>query len=174
MTILVTGGSGSGKSVWAEKAIHALNPGQKIYLATMQAYDPESEKRIRRHRLQREGLNFITIECPLNLSSAHIDCDTSVLLEDIPNLLANEMFGGGNDARILPDLKTLSRTCEHLIIVTNDVFSDSICYPDKTALYMKRLGMINSELASLSDTVTEVVYSIPVFIKGRFPHHPLP
>lgn len=166
MTFLVTGGSGSGKSVWAEKTIHALYPGHKIYLATMQSSDPESAQRILRHRHQREGLGFETIECPLNLASAQIDADASVLLEDIPNLLANEMFSGGDYTRILPALHALASKCGHLFIVTNDVFSDGVRYSAETALYMQRLGVLNQALARLADTVTEVVYSIPVYIKG--------
>ena len=169
MILLVTGGSGSGKSVWAEKTAHVLCPETKIYLATMQAADPESAPRIRRHRLQRAALNFETIECPLNLAVAPVPMEAVVLLEDVPNLLANEMFGGGNSERILPDLRALASTCSHLIMVTNDVFSDGFQYPESTRHYMEQLALINRELAESADIVVEVVYSIPVCIKGAFP-----
>ena len=43
MIILVTGGSGCGKSTWAEKLVQSLPSGKRVYIATMQVYDRESE-----------------------------------------------------------------------------------------------------------------------------------
>ena len=50
MMILVTGGSGSGKSAFAEETVLSLGEARRIYIATMQAFDEESHRRIRRHR----------------------------------------------------------------------------------------------------------------------------
>ena len=63
MIILVTGGSGCGKSTWAEKLVQSLPSGKRVYIATMQVYDRESEIRVQRHRAQRAGLGFRTVEC---------------------------------------------------------------------------------------------------------------
>ena len=167
MITLITGGSGCGKSVWAEKTIHAISPEQKYYLATMQYMDPETGMRIERHRRQRAGMNFETIECPTDIGSIHLPEHTTVLLEDIPNLLANEMFGGGNWTRILPGFLRLSERCSHFFVVTNDVFSDGDTYSDETRQYMHHLAEINRSLAAIADHVVEVVYSIPVFLKGN-------
>ena len=46
MIWLVTGGSGCGKSTWAEKLVQSLPGEKRIYIATMQVYDQESEKRV--------------------------------------------------------------------------------------------------------------------------------
>ena len=35
MKYLITGGSGSGKSTWAEKLVRALPESEKFYIATM-------------------------------------------------------------------------------------------------------------------------------------------
>lgn len=46
MLILVTGGSGSGKSAFAEqKAVSLAAGGELVYLATMQVYGEEGKRR---------------------------------------------------------------------------------------------------------------------------------
>ena len=55
MIVLVTGGSGCGKSTWAEKLVSALPAEKRVYIATMQVYDEESVQRVARHRAQRAG-----------------------------------------------------------------------------------------------------------------------
>ena len=67
MITLVTGGCGSGKSEYAERRVLELGAGYRIYLATMQCFDEESEKRVQRHRKMRAGKGFVTVERPLDL-----------------------------------------------------------------------------------------------------------
>lgn len=74
MLILITGGSGSGKSSFAEKRITELrdrlsapaSPDTKqstmYYIATMQVYGEEGRKKVERHRRLRAGKGFITLE----------------------------------------------------------------------------------------------------------------
>ena len=93
-----------------------------------------------------------------------------VLLEDVPNILANEMFEPGGDAgRIRPALESWMETCAHLLIVTNDVFSDGVRYDALTMEYMRRLAELNAWIAARADSVTELVFSLPVAIKGALP-----
>ena len=58
MMHLITGGSGSGKSAYAEAQILALNGERRIYIATMYPYDEESHRRIARHREMRAKRNL--------------------------------------------------------------------------------------------------------------------
>ena len=58
MLHLITGGSGSGKSRYAEEQILKLGPGRRIYVATMYPYDEDSLRRIDRHRAMRAEKNF--------------------------------------------------------------------------------------------------------------------
>ena len=53
MIVLVTGGSGCGKSTWAERLVETLPRENRVYIATMQVYDEESRQRVKRHREQR-------------------------------------------------------------------------------------------------------------------------
>ena len=95
MIVLVIGGSGSGKSAWAERLAVALPGVARVYLATMQAADGESLRRVERHRAQRSDKGFQTVEAAMDLAKAVLPEDASVLVEDVPNWAANEMFGGG-------------------------------------------------------------------------------
>ena len=169
MIVLVTGGSGCGKSTWAEKLIAALPREKRVYIATMQVYDEESVHRVARHRAQRADKGFQTIECEKDLASAPVEEGSVVLLEDLVNLMANEMFDGGDVQRIVPALKALARKCSHLVMVTNDVFSDGIDYAKETQEYLRLMAQINRAAAEMADCVVEVVYSIPVCVKGELP-----
>ena len=65
MLELVTGGSGSGKSAYAESRICEWNrqdPKPLFYIATMYPYGEETEKKIERHRMLRKGKGFETLE----------------------------------------------------------------------------------------------------------------
>lgn len=170
MFVLVTGGSGSGKSEYAEKLLSGKseNPENLYYIATMMPFGEEGKRRIKRHQKQREGLGFKTIECYLDLETVTVPEHSSVLLECMSNLLANEMYderGSHQDAceKILQGSQHLLRQCSNLVIVTNEVFSDGIIYEESTMEYIRNLGQINKRLAQLADTVVEVVYSIPVY-----------
>ena len=92
MFYVVTGGSGSGKSAYAEELIIRSGSGPRIYIATMYPYDEESHKRIARHRQMRAKKEFETVECYTDLASAQIPEGANVLLECMSNLTANELF----------------------------------------------------------------------------------
>ena len=169
MIILLTGGSGCGKSTYAERIVAAMLKEKRVYVATMQVYDEESVRRVARHRAQRADKGFTTIECEKDLASAGIDNGSIVLLEDLVNLVANEMFDGGDVSRIIPALDDLAARCRHLVMVTNDVFSDGEAYAESTQEYLRMLAAVNAHAAEIADCVAEIVYSIPVVLKGELP-----
>lgn len=75
MLVVVTGGSGSGKSVYAEKLLARLadtQEGQKIYIATMKPFGSEGQERISRHRVQRQAYGFLTVEQYTRIEEAQI------------------------------------------------------------------------------------------------------
>ena len=73
MITLVTGGSGSGKSAYAESLLYSCE-GIRYYIATMQIYDAEGEKKVERHRKLRAGKGFLTIESPMNVGKIQFVC----------------------------------------------------------------------------------------------------
>ena len=205
MLHVVTGGSGSGKSEYAEKLIAESALHRRIYVATMMVWDDEGRKRVRRHREMRSGKGFITIEHYTGLSSLELStCDkqstgatlsigekmalaaavrekalpqdgenTSVLLECMSNLLANEMFendGAGDKAveEIIIGIDSLINCTENTVIVSNDIFGDGINYAGKTREYINNLGLINRYISLKADMIYEIVCGIPIAIKENY------
>lgn len=127
MLVLVTGGAASGKSEHAEKIICA-RAHSKLYLATMQPFGKSARERIARHRKLREGKGFHTVERSLDLKGLQMDRHyDGILLEDLGNLLANEIFSPDGTAQncvnsILDGVEKLKSYCDTLVIVSNEIF----------------------------------------------------
>lgn len=173
LMIVVTGGSASGKSSYAESLCCAL-PQPRYYVATMQPFSEEGAQRIARHRTLRAGKGFETVERYADLAGLELPQRGIVLLEDMGNLTANKMFSGegGHDdptASVVEGVSALEMQCEALIVVTNEVGSDGKTYDEDTQMYMRALGHINAELAEAADVVVEVVCGIPLMLKGVLP-----
>ena len=208
--ILVTGGAASGKSEYAEERIRELFrasglPGKRLlYLATMQRDgSSETDSRIARHRQQRQGRGFETLEkaCrledlkPADMNEAADFSRCFVLLEDLGNLLANEMYlpegrlstapseeavgavqrplftaddeDNALDRYVLAPLRSLAEQAELLLIVSNEIFSDGGEYEPETLRYLRNLGRLHQRLSTEAAEVTEVVCGIPLQKKQR-------
>lgn len=190
MMVLVIGGSGSGKSAYAESLTDDLmkrdtdgkldersgvEKCRKYYLATMKIVDEEGRKKVEQHRSLRSGKGFDTVEQSTDIHRAVEKMgagERSVLLECLSNLTANEMFSGEEPAeaaqvveKIMRGLETLKAQTAHLIVVTNNVFEDGIVYEEAVMEYIRAMGKLNRWLADLADQVVEVVAGIPVVIK---------
>lgn len=170
MLTVVTGGSGSGKSAYAEDLLLSYGPGERIYIATMFPFDEESHRRIARHRQMRRDKGFETVECYTGLAGLVIPAGAHVLLECMSNLVANEMFqkGGAGEGvveAVLDGVRVLRESAAHVCIVTNEIFSASQAYDPETRKYQENLGKINCKIVEMADEATEVVYGIPLFIK---------
>ena len=178
MVYLIIGGSGSGKSAYAERLMERFTGvTQKYYLATMQIFDEEGEKRKKKHKAARRGKGFLTIEQPRDIKKAaeQIKPGSAVLLECMSNLVANEMFpavgvvpGEQVKEKILAEIRALREAVSRLVVVTNNVFEDGVPYDEDTLAYIRTLGEINRCLIREADEATEVVVGLPVSLKkGR-------
>ena len=175
---LIIGGSGSGKSAYAEDYMVSISEDRKkYYIATMQIYDEEGERKVERHRMLRGGKGFSTIEQPVDIGKAAEKMeaeDRTALLECVSNLTANEMFSGevpGTEEviteKIVGGIAVLNRELTHLVIVSNNVFEDGNVYNKTTMAYIRAMGRINQKLAEMADEVVEVVVGIPIVIKNK-------
>lgn len=171
MLILVSGGSASGKSEFAESLVTSSGLEKRIYLATMQVWDAESVRRVERHQQMRAGKGFETVECPTGLADAVLPPGCAVLLEDLSNLCANEYFSpDGKDGaleRVLSGICKAAEQAELLVVVTNELFSDGMDYDPVTLDYLSVLGELNRRVAALAGQVYEVVCGIPVAWRGE-------
>ena len=171
MNALITGGASCGKSLLAENLCQSLG-GNLVYLAAMQAYGEEGRARIRRHRAQRAGKGFHTVECGNGLELALADGRTlgaTALLEDLGNVVANRLFSGESmctvteaEREILHNLEQLARRCKHLVVVGNEVGSDGNAYGAETHEYQILLGRVARAWAARCDLVTECTAGTPI------------
>ena len=170
MLRLVTGGSGSGKSRYAEDLILSFGPRKRYYIATMMPWDGECRRRIERHRRMRAEKGFETVEQYLDLETLSLEPGAAVLLECLSNLAANDAglsWKSQVETRLAEGIFRLETQAAELVVVTNEIFSDGVAYDGETMNYMEVLGRTNARLAARAGQVTEVVYGIPI-------HHRLP
>lgn len=174
MLYLITGGSGSGKSKYAENIVTNIQKNVKCnkvyYVATMIPYGDETMQKIQKHIDMRKEKRFETIECFYDLKNVKIEKNSIVLLECMSNLLANLMYDSENKnlnyvEEILEQIDCLYNQMNTLIIVSNEIFSDGEDYNIDMKLYLSNLGEINKRIAEKANKVVEVVYSIPIIIK---------
>lgn len=174
--VLIYGGSGSGKSRFAEDYLRDFK--NKYYIATMKIHGEEGLKRVEKHREQRADKDFVTIEKCSDMNSIpgeyQIPDGSVALLECMSNLVANEMFKEDRvvcepsvSSQILAGIDELVKTFELLVIVTNNTFEDGGEYDEYTLEYMRALAGINIKLAQAADEVYEVVAGKIIQLKER-------
>lgn len=185
MMLLVTGGSASGKSEYAEQRAMAFagkTDRPLLYLAAMMPFGMDAQERIERHHRLRAGKGFETIErytdifglcCGSGKEEKYFQekaAGATVLLECMSNLTANEMFGEGTagadtERAVLEGIRAMKALAANLVVVTIDVFGDGRVYDEETEKYKQCLGRINNQLAAMADELVEVVYTIPLIQK---------
>ena len=178
MMVFVTGGASCGKSAFAEQLCTQLG-GDLVYLAAMRPFGEEGARRVRKHRAQRAGKGFTTVECYEGLDQVLESgrlAGATALLECLGNIVANELFGDGGsqgDVRsgcevadsLEGAIAELGRMSAHLVIVGNDVGCDGEAYPHETRVYQEALGDLSCRLAARSDAVIECVAGVPTVLK---------
>ena len=98
MLALITGGSGSGKSAYAEELAASLHGRETYYVATMICRDEEGRKRVERHRRMRAERHYITIERPLNLKGLVLSAESGGTGNDSGKNQSSRNGGGKADS----------------------------------------------------------------------------
>ena len=184
MIVFINGGSGSGKSAFAESIAQKLG-GELVYVATMPVFGEEDQKKVERHHKLRAGKGFQTLERPKLLSDLP-DQKETVLIECMSTHTANFMYDPDVAASIPlndPDEKT-DRTADfwiqelkkeldpilkrsgNTIFVSAETGMDGGGYDPETEKYSCVLSQINRYLMEQADSGFEVVCGIPITIKG--------
>lgn len=168
MITLVIGANSSGKSAYSEKLAVAANKGGLIYLATMIPYGIEGKTRVDKHRRQRSGMEFRTLELPYGVDKVEVSKDDTVLLEDVSNLVANIMFEKKDmqaAKTALEELVGLAGKCDNLIVITIEGASVEDISDSGTCDYVEALNHLNEELYDLADIVVRMVEGMPHTVK---------
>lgn len=182
--ILITGGSRSGKSKFAEE--YCLKNSEKIaYIATARVFDDEMQDRVNLHKKRREVKKWDTIEIPVDILSyvERFKNYDYLLLDCLTMLVFNMMFDIETDyenitrdrrleienailSKINEISEVLSKLDSNFIVVTNEIGLGVI--PDNllSRLYRDIVGKSNQIFAEKSKEVHFVISGIPMKIKG--------
>jgi adenosylcobinamide kinase/adenosylcobinamide-phosphate guanylyltransferase len=169
-TTLVLGGCKSGKSG------HALSLAEgyglrKLFLATCIPSDEEMEKRVERHKEERDA-TWQTIDVPLELceSIAAHGNEGNVLLVDCLTLwISNLLLTFGDPARVIAEVERLVSvlglvSCP-VVIVSNEVGAGIVPENRLARQFRDIAGVVNQEIAAGVNRVVWMVAGIPVVVK---------
>ncbi len=188
--IVITGGSRSGKSTFAQQLAESRSA-TRIYLATCPIIDGEMADRIEKHRRDRQGRNWQTIEEATDLAGALakgvlagrdqgkgemrpggvilVDCLTLW----INNLLYQAERRGASlsEADIVAASQEVLQTARSgkgaIIFVSNEVGLGVVPDHFSGRLFRDLAGRCNQVFAKEADAVVFMVSGIPMWIKGK-------
>lgn len=167
--VLITGGTRSGKSRYAEERATQLGT-KLLYLATGEPGDGEMARRIAEHR-ERRGERWMTVEEPLEVGRAlaehqgKVDC---ALVDCLTLWVSNLLIQRGEEsvAKATEDLiQGLPRLNFHLLFVTNETGWGIV--PDNILARQFRdlSGWANQRIGQVAHEVVLMVAGIPVILK---------
>ena len=166
MKTLIIGGAASGKSAYAE-GLASNSKLYKIYLASANIYDEEMQLKVDKHKLRR-GDDWTTISEPLEAEKKITNLnDNQIMLFDCATMwLTNQMLNKADvQSEILQLTDSMKFSKGSLIVVTNEVGSGIVPENSMAREFRELQGFLNQELASISDSVIQVIAGLPLFLK---------
>ena len=176
MITLITGGSRSGKSAFAQQQAEQIKA-PRLFIATCPRIDPEMDERIFRHQQDREGLGWQTGEVPLRLAEEleRTPTGTTVLIDCLTLWINNLMYEAEqkeqeiNEDQISALAEELAGAARNhqgqVFLVTNEVGLGIV--PDNPLVrrYRDLVGRCNQVIAAFADQVFLVSCGIPMRLK---------
>lgn len=181
--ILVTGGSRSGKSNFAESLCRNRN-NSTAYIATSIAFDEEMKDRVRKHKESRpsdwktyeiyKDIYSIINNIANNHKTVILDCVTllvnNLMFEydiDFDNCTTEEtnkmeIYIKDQFEKLIQEIK---KTNLYFVMVTNELGMSLVPDNKLCRVYSDIVGRINQYIANCSDEVYFVVSGIPMKIK---------
>ncbi len=168
MITFVIGKQNSGKSLMAEELLMKCRGRDKYYIATMKVYDETGRERVEKHRKQREGKGFITIEQEYGICDVYEKIkdpkEAAVLLECVSNLTGNEIFENPKkDAsaeetaeRIAKEVRDLAARISDIIIVSSEYEQHAEGYDEETKNYIHTLDLVNDKIRKYADKTIDL------------------
>lgn len=175
-SILITGGSRSGKSSFALQMAERCNV-PRYFLATCPYTDSEINERILRHQKEREGRGWHTVEETLFLGEQITRCpkDSTILIDCltlwINNLMydaeeKNEQFTEDHLAELVNELGHTAKMHDGTVImVTNEVGLGVVPGNTMARVYRDLVGRCNQILAAQADQVFLVSCGLSLQLK---------
>ncbi len=175
--VLVTGGSRSGKSTFAEK--YAAKYGKHVaYIATAQVYDEEMQYRVDLHQ-QRRPSSWKTYECPYEAEKAICNASKEhdmILFDCITLYITNALLREYREQEIAHHYEVMTAAIKRLIesaqgsnstviFVTNEVGSGIVPGDALSREYRDLAGLANQLVAEAADEVYLVTCGLATEIK---------
>lgn len=168
MIYFITGGERSGKSRYAQQLALELSD-QPIYIATSRVLDKDFEKRVQRHKADRDE-RWTSIEEEKQLSKidlknkvAVIDCVTLWLT----NYYTDTKFDVEESLKqAKEEFDKLAQVDSTLIIISNELGMGVHAQTEMGRKFVELQGWMNQHIASQANKVILMVSGIPVIIKG--------
>ncbi len=178
---LVTGGARSGKSRFAQnlaETISAEKECPRIFIATSPILDNEMKARIQRHRRERSGRNWQTIEEEVDLLgvlTTKMPNKPATILLDCVTLWINNLLYRAENTDMLNDDVVHSLTAEiaekmttsqhRFIVVTGEVGLGIVPDNAEARHYRDLVGTANQCFAHFASKVILVSCGIPLCLK---------
>ena len=174
--ILITGGSRSGKSTYAQNLAESI-PGSRTYIATCPPLDEEMAARIQKHRAQRQASLWQTLEETIDLAGALLKTrESQVRLVDCLTLWINNLLYEAEkqgqeitEEDMLERCTQLLTACKELpgtvIFVTNEVGMGIVPDNPLARHYRDLAGRCNQIMAAGADRVILMVSGLPLNMK---------
>lgn len=176
--ILVTGGARSGKSSYALERAESLST-KRLFVATSPQVDAEMTERVKRHKEERRGRGWTTVEREKDLVSVfksealHFDV---VLIDCVTLWVNNILFDHFENKQEPLDDRVLGQLCEKLlaaaslfdgtvIFVTNEVGLGIVPENALARKYRDLVGTCNQLLGKAAHEVVFVSCGIPLSLK---------
>ena len=167
--ILITGGTRSGKSRYAEELALKMSP-NPVYVATAHVWDEEFAKRVKRHQ-ERRGPEWTNIEEEKQLSRHDLTGRVAVI-DCITLWCTNYFFDLQDVDAVLEALKAefdkFTTKDATYIFVTNEIGMGGVSDNAVQRRFTDLQGWMNQYVASKADEVILMVSGIAVKVKeGR-------
>jgi adenosylcobinamide kinase/adenosylcobinamide-phosphate guanylyltransferase len=165
---LVFGGTGSGKSLHAERLVLAMGLAP-VYVATaIVEDDAEMARRVAAHRARR-GESWRLIEAPFELALT-IERESApgraLLVEDLTLWLANLLAADADfESAIHGLLAVLERAAGPVVVVSNEVGAGGVANHPLARRFADLQGKLNQEVAAVASRVVLVAAGLPLTLK---------
>jgi len=178
--ILITGGSRSGKSAFAQRLAETFSS-PRVFVATAPVLDDEMRERIRKHQAARAGRGWETIEEQTDLALALCRArQANVVLVDCLTLWVNNLMyqaqqqGGELSEEQLAGcchavLAACAGSSSTVFFVSNEVGMGIIPEKAVSRRFRDLAGRCNQLLAAAAETVALMVCGLPLLLKGQSP-----
>ena len=168
---LVIGGAASGKSAHAEALVRD-HGGQRVYVATAQAFDDEMRAKIAAHQEMRAGDGWHTVEAPFDVVGAlsGLGSGDVVLLDCATFWLTNLLLAERDWQEEAEALLAALLACPAPVVVVSNETGQGIVPENALARrFREAQGRLNQRLAAEAGLVVAVMAGLPLVLKRVAP-----